>query len=225
MSIEDLITTAKLFSSPDPFSGKYLVQCADLDLGTGSFSPIGTEAPFRGHYDGQGYTIQNLTLGTANRPLDSGTGIFGTLASATVENLKISSVYFYGSSSGGLAATSKSSIIRNIEVLDAVILGSITGGGLLGSSKGDEISDIRVSSTTVQGGVVGGVIGGFSGNHLNPVLRTASTSNTIQGNWAGGLVGSMNGEIQDSLVMGGSIQTSVGAVFFRLGFKDQLQEL
>ncbi len=213
MSIEDLITTAKLFSSPDPFSGKYLVQCADLDLGTGSFSPIGTEAPFRGHYDGQGYTIQNLTLGTANRPLDSGTGIFGTLASATVENLKISSVYFYGSSSGGLAATSKSSIIRNIEVLDAVILGSITGGGLLGSSKGDEISDIRVSSTTVQGGVVGGVIGGFSGNHLNPVLRTASTSNTIQGNWAGGLVGSMYGEIQDSLVMGGSIQTSVGAVF------------
>jgi hypothetical protein len=213
-SMEAFIRTARTAFSRDPFAGKYIVQCVDLDLSDGTYTPIGTTSPFRGNYDGQGHTIQNMTLGSAGRPFVGSAGVFGTLLGATVENLKLSNLSLYGTYSGGLAGSSKTSTVRNIEVLDSVILGGTLGGGLIGSSTYDEVSDIKVSNTAITGLTAGGIIGSFRGTDSYQVLRTASSSNSIQGDKAGGIAGYLSGKIQESWVLGGSIRTSPGVGSF-----------
>ncbi len=208
-SMEDFIIEALLSSSPDPFKSKYLVQCVDIDLADGSFSPIGTSSPFTGHYDGQGYTIRNLTLGSAGSPLGDPIGIFGRLDSATIENLKISDVSLYASTSGALANSSRRSIVRNIVVSDSVIVGTSNAGGLIAVSKDDTISDIKVSGSIIQGRYSGGILGVYTAAASNPILRTASYSNTIEGEKAGGLIGLFSGKLKESLVVGGNIRSNV----------------
>ena len=55
-------TRAELEAIKDNLSGNYHL-IADIDLGGAEWSPIGTyEEPYRGHFDGQGYAIRNLTI-------------------------------------------------------------------------------------------------------------------------------------------------------------------
>lgn len=60
---------------PYDFANKYVVLTADLDFDGKTFTPIGTESrPFRGTFDGQGYTISNIASVT------DCSGLFGCLS-------------------------------------------------------------------------------------------------------------------------------------------------
>jgi hypothetical protein len=64
---------------------------ADIDMAGVEFTPIGDGAnKFTGSLDGNGYTISNLTIGTASSPYSSKyVGLFGYL-NGTVKNLTLS---------------------------------------------------------------------------------------------------------------------------------------
>lgn len=104
-SVDDLCLFRDLVNSGISFSDKYLRQTADLDLtGIESWEPIGkmnSELYFYGNYNGDGYTISNLSV--LDPENNSGSGLFGTLG-GEVRNLGIESGYIEGYVAGSFAA-------------------------------------------------------------------------------------------------------------------------
>lgn len=67
--------------------------------GGAGFSPIGISSPyFTGIYDGQGFTISNLTI---NRSGTYNIGMFGIVNGGTIKNLGLVSIYAYGRGTTG----------------------------------------------------------------------------------------------------------------------------
>ncbi|MCQ4936299.1 fibronectin type III domain-containing protein, partial [Anaerotignum propionicum] len=74
----------------------------NIDLLNNEFTPIGTqENPFTGIFDGNGYTIQNLSI---SLPDDNNIGLFGYIDKGTVKNLTINRVYIIGNDRVGALA-------------------------------------------------------------------------------------------------------------------------
>lgn len=102
------ISTAKEFLAiaTGSMSGNY-IQTADIDLTGWSCAPIGTaSSPFKGTYDGNGYTISGLTLNSSS----SYQGLFGynkgTIRNVTLdESCTVSGSGFTGAIAGKNAGT------------------------------------------------------------------------------------------------------------------------
>ncbi len=63
------------------------VLTADIDLGGEEWTPIGTlNNPFKGSFDGQGYTVKNLSILS---PTSDNLGLFGYVNGGTVRNLTV----------------------------------------------------------------------------------------------------------------------------------------
>ena len=87
----------------DPFDGKYFKQTADIDLNGKTLNSIGyyfasktAYAAFGGHYDGQGYRIMNGTVCSPNTAHEFstawGSGLFGAIYGATVNNVNLDAI-------------------------------------------------------------------------------------------------------------------------------------
>lgn len=150
----------------------------DLDMTGISWVPAGIgpslstdrrspRAPgFCGTFDGQGYTIRNLTLEDTSlqkpEQRSNAFGLFAQLsANATVENLKIENASFTLHESidpCGIVAGSSSGTIRNCQVS-----GTVTGFGPLGGIVGmaedaqllDCTADVSIEGSMDSGGLVG----------------------------------------------------------------------
>ncbi|MCQ2483974.1 MAG: hypothetical protein MJ168_01425 [Clostridia bacterium] len=154
------------------------------------FTPIGsTGTAFSGTFDGNGHTISNLKInGTAK------TALFGTLADATVKNIKLSNASV--TSEGGYAAvvagqaTGKTVISgitvekSNVNVADnysAIIVASVDNASNV------KISDINVKNSAVKssanyaGAVAGKITDNCSVNNVTVDGFTAVGSNFISG--------------------------------------------
>lgn len=140
--------------------GGNFVLCNNLDLSSiSSFSPIASslsaESGFRGHFDGNGYKVLNLTI---DAPYEHNIGFFGRIfhsgkiTNLTIENPKISGDEYVGPVTGDNWGT-----IENCH---------ITGTGTV--SARTNISSPRPS------GNVGGIAGGNSG-----FIRHASVGEEI----------------------------------------------
>jgi hypothetical protein len=207
----------------------WFLQVADIDLGTAPWNaefgwlPIGHSGNrFRGHYDGNGYTIRNLTM---NRPMMQTGGLFGHMEGANVSNLvlenaDISGGAFFGSlagkagnsqisnvsahgilyvtwSSGGLVGL----IENSSQILNCSFSGLINGdtnlGGLVGHASFSEIVNSESNAEVISpwGTNVGGLVG-----HNNYSSITGSfSSGTVQGySYTGGVVGYNSGTISTS---------------------------
>ena len=78
------------------FLGEYFKQTADIDLGGKDWTPIGTSsAPFKGNYNGGGYTISNLHVDEDTLTDYGNAGLFGYVdggrgsTTITIENLSV----------------------------------------------------------------------------------------------------------------------------------------
>ena len=72
---QDLLDLALRVNSGDDLKGVTVKLTRDIDMRYVDFEPIGTyKNPFEGHFDGQGYTISNLTL---DDPYQYSAGLFG----------------------------------------------------------------------------------------------------------------------------------------------------
>ncbi len=175
-----------------------------------TFKPIGPlyTTPFTGSFDGNGYTIFNLSIRTYSvHP----TGLFGYIAyNATVTNLNLMNVSIEGTTAvGGLAGESQG-IIQQVTVS-----GSVTGtgnsvGGIVGLHTGPRsylyVTDSKIKtmvSVRFSGAVSGTVaVGGIVGLGLQnaPYVYDAHSSGTVRGTSAiGGIAGRFYGRISHSL--------------------------
>lgn len=129
------------------YAGDYFELTGDINLGGMEWIPIGfyqNEAemtgpvphPFRGHFNGNGYTISNYRM---VQPTWNYLGLFGVVEDSSIENL-------------------------NVQISDTMTGG--TGLGILaGMVKGtSEIRGCAVKGNVRGRGLVGGVVGYFAGN-------------------------------------------------------------
>ena len=165
----------------------------DITL-TETWTPIGTEnAPFKGTFDGQGYTITNLKI-------DSGdyTGLIGVLDAGTVKNVKFASVNIsttgtdVGAAVGRIINNGK---VKNVQVLSGSVSGAKRVGGVVGCIKAygsvaDCSNAATVSATTYN---VGGIVGAAYYTETGKAMQISGCTNTgavtSDGVGAGGIVG------------------------------------
>lgn len=164
---EELAGLAKLVNEGNTFKGKVILLENDLDLGNNPWTPISTigigvtgvnEKVFEGTFDGQGHTIENLSiLSTHSKEGEHilaeksyyNCGLFGYVRDATLKNL----------------------VIKNVDILNGMMNNNVRStqgtGALVGWVTGkSNISDITVTGKiSIKGEYkVGGVIGNISGS-------------------------------------------------------------
>ena len=173
-----------------------------LEQGAGAddtfgFSPVGNSSTkFSGHFNGNGYTIQNLYI---NRSSSSYIGLFGYTDNATVRRTGLTEADVSGSYYvGGLIGRSQNDTVCQ----QSFCIGSVTGdyaGGLIG-----RCYDTRIENSYSRGQVTGDYssTGGLVGNlgYDSTVFNCYSTAIVIAEDerYKGGLVASNSGVVTAS---------------------------
>ena len=171
---------AKLVDDGNTFAGKTVKLGGNIDLENKLFEPIGSyryDKAFSGVFDGQGYTISNLSQNTweLNNGYyyeDLGLGLFGLVDNAVIKNLNINGADISGESAicGTIAACAYgNSTFENIDIRRANVADyQYYAGAVVGWASGNhEYININVDESTMVGGQWGdfdnsngGVIGG-----------------------------------------------------------------
>lgn len=182
-SPEALAGLSELVKAGNTFEGKTIKLISDIDLhgvdeneNPISFRPIGDKSPFKGTFDGQGHTIENLYQSGWDFGYEWGSygalGLFGELESATVKNLNVSGMnsqveggdisFIAGSATG-------TCVFENITIEDSSIGTYNNGcGGIIGWSGAGEYTfkNITLGEDVVLGGLwgsfdssIGGIVG------------------------------------------------------------------
>ena len=166
------------------YNRQYIQLAADVNISGSDWTPIGGgAAAFNGSFDGMGYTIKGLTMGSESAPvaLESSTraGFFGLLGkNAVVKNVKLTDVYTNVSSAKGVQLGGLAGAISDGTLIDSC---SVSGTVQASCTKGN----------VFQGGVVGRMDGGVLINSSSNTLVVSE--NTAAYPEAGGLTGMNNG--------------------------------
>lgn len=237
-STEDLPSSAIAISNVDelvmicneyPADGYYyLTGDIDLSYDLGEYGdyyndgkgwePIGnSNTPFKGTFDGRGYTIKGLSI---NRPEQDYIGLFGFISGATIKNCKLDIVKIVGFNSvGGFAGHGYNSTFQNCKLEIGNISGYNCVGGVAGGSNGSTFENCETISGTIDtvssdaksshycGGIVGlgidyGGYGSIKNCTNNAIIHPRAYSSTstyydctggITGYWRGGkIIGCVN---------------------------------
>ena len=179
---------------------------ADLDLTGIDWTPIGTSSDkFTGSFDGNNYTIKNLTIDSAE---SDNIGLFGYAEDAKFQNIVMENVSVKGNNYVGalVGYVGSDSDLVNIEIKS----GNVEGKGYVGMIAGRAYAiqgaagRLYTSGTVKAEENVGGIFGyvyGYS-NFWN--MENSSSSAIVNGkNNVGGLVGyGYNCRINDSAFKG-----------------------
>lgn len=205
----ELAWVAKLINEEPSVSNRMFILSDNIDLSAHFWVPIGASTYFNNTFDGNGYTISNLFIGTESAPSTlANAGLFGYASGAVIEDINLTNVSIYTDSA------------------DAII----SVGGLVGNGQGCNISGvsvagvINVSSAEVYS-AVGGIVGSSSSDLSNcttSVNITADVTTDISGLSAGGLVGYSSGGIitscsADGAVSGAAARYAGGLIGFATG--------
>jgi hypothetical protein len=177
----------------DSTNGKYYKLMNDINLNEYvNWNPIGNyrtddnNTRFQGNFNGNGNTIQNLTI---NRPGTNHIGLFGYIYNAKIENLGVENCNIIGQSSvGGLIGRIDSSTISN-----SYVTGNVNGisdyvGGLVGYTSSSSISNCHTeSSVNGNNNYVGGLVGSNNSTTIYNCYTTGNISGS--GDYVGGLMG------------------------------------
>lgn len=194
-------------------SNTHFAQTGDIDMTKASnasernhgWISIGSQctSPFRGVYDGCGYTLSNLR---ANRPNSMGIALFGFVQKAFIKNVQLAKPqvegkFAVGSLIGGTTVPGNSGdtvLISRCIVTDGKVKGvdgSLGIGGIIGvvDKRGTlTVDSCAVNSSVVSGDyAVGGIVGvGAKESRINiaQCRNTADVTSCYTG--AGGIVGS-----------------------------------
>lgn len=173
----------------------------NLISGIKTWTPIGVSYlyPFKGTFDGAGYTISGLYCDMTDRTDIEYVGLFGRINGGTVTNLGVLDSYFAGNSLvGGVCGTNDGGTIE-----ECYNTGKVTGksnvGGICGYNSGN------ITSCTAGGSVSttsGDSVGGICGYNTEGTVKSCTSGCTVEGkgtstggicgyNW-GGLLGCRN---------------------------------
>lgn len=184
--------------NPEAFEAVYYKQIADIDLAGKEWVPINynenglkdgyfLQQPIC--YDGDGYTISNLT-GGSQYPVGSNYGLFSVLY-GNVSNLNLTDVEIYGAdNTGGIAGMMAYGAVQNCTVNGRIegfgnvggIAGNMYGGGLVLDSS----SSGTVNAFYNAGGIAGGATSYYE---YDRVINCFSNMHITADSYAGGIVG------------------------------------
>lgn len=171
-------------------------EVVDTDKG---FEPIGnSSAHFKGTFDGNGYTIKDLTI---DRPDTDYVGLFGNLK-GTVANVSLKNVNITGNTTvGGLAGLH---IGGYVTVMNSSVSGEVTGnktvGGLIGKNRDTVKNSYSTANVNGEGNNVGGLIG--ENTCWGNVNNTYATGSVTGNNTVGGLIGNNTGTVNNTYAVG-----------------------
>ncbi len=198
------------------------VLMADLDMSGVEWEPIGYSSwyPFCATFNGNGFTISNLTISTAA----SYQGLIGVAYEANIKNVKlkdpqIKAGRYVGALCGYIV---EDSTVSNCSVEGGSIEGYSTVGGLVGEAYYTDFGDCWSSATvTSEAHHVGGVVATISASTIDNCYNTG----TINGSWhyIGGVIGSASdsevsgcynsgdviGDVDNSNHVGGVVGNSI----------------
>ena len=221
----------------EKYADTYFELTEDIDLGGKEWTPVGETVAdlimggheyfvFSGNFDGNGYTIKNLTIGTETSPYSGDVcGLFGatsgTIEDVVLENVSINYVggnhsSGYGFRMGGALVGYSMGDIVNCTVIGLDMKAGFDGsyvalnsiGGLVGiQDGGTTVSHSRVSGKieeSTKKGNVGGFVGtlakGSSAKYCGADVSVEVTGNG-RGIAVGGFVGIGNGVTIDETLI------------------------
>ncbi len=214
---------------------EYFQLTNNIDCSNLNYTPIMNGSYFRGSFNGNGYTIFNVTTLTGG----SNRGIFAVIDSETkIYNLNINKINITGQPiiSGCLIGeierinVLQPLNISNININDCYIEGSLLTsgstsriGGLIGSTNYDNaynnglyIENINITNTTLRGGGVGGIfgtIGTFSSlapSNIKMFNIETQINYLTSSNYVGGIVGWLNTQANINTHLEGYYSTDTG---------------
>jgi len=178
------------------FSGIYFVQTANIDASStntwidqngyisGWTTINGYPDAFAGSYDGNGHTIDKLSMNNV--------GLFGRISGATIKNLGVTQIDIHAGSStavGGIAARAENSS----KILNCYVTGTITaggGGGLVGVNDASTITNCySTASVSSDDRAHGGLVGTNQGGSTISYSYSTGLVSGGAGTDPGGLVG------------------------------------
>lgn len=194
-------------------TGKYILM-NDIDLSVyTNWDPIGERYnAFTGSFNGNGFKITGLTV---NQIDEYGTGLFGWVENATIQNTGIENANVISDHShNGILIGSA----HNTQIINCYTTGSVSGGddaigaytgGLVGLIEGGSVlyshATAMVSTSTGHGCSIGGLIGGAINGALISYSYADSTVSPLGENeWTGGFIGQLsdNSSINNSYATG-----------------------
>ena len=164
----------------------------DWNQGEG-FLPIGLDDPFTGEFDGNGHVVKGLYISRGNV---SNAALFGSVGEGgTIRDIGlVNSVVVGGNNVGGLIGFNGGSHVSN-SYFSGEVMGRDNVGGLIGYNyRGDVYHSF--STGEVKGN---GTVGGMIGLNTGTTHRTYFSGEVIgDGNRVGGLMGFNSGMISES---------------------------
>lgn len=204
---DELIAFANQVNGGDSFDGKIVRLKNDIDMlsykgDAMNIMPIGTKtAPFKGTFDGKGYTINNFTVW--NNTLDY-VGLFGFTTEATIKNVTLNNPYLVGRSYvAGIVGCAYTGSVENCHVTGEIdiegnyMVGGITGHGYAKIADCSVIGDANwdysvIMATYLESDIEGDNVGGIVGHKAeNTTISNCEVANvTVTGTRKiGGIVG------------------------------------
>lgn len=204
-----LVDLAKRVNEGETFAGKTITLANDIALdGVSNWTPIGTfDNPFKGTFDGAGYTVSGMMI---NRESTEDVGFFGTIYGATITHLTVSGNITVGTSAlidnhdyhiGGICAYAdgnstieKCTNKSNIKVADNDVEAywpTIYIAGIVGAVNSGSISDCLntgsiTSDEAYPGAYVGGITSVLTGGQS--VKNSVNVGQVTGGAYTGGIV-------------------------------------
>ena len=191
----ELAYLASSVNNGETYEAKNFVLMANIDLNGLSWTPIANSFSdallggsdyriFAGNFDGKGYTISNVSIGSETAPLEADVfGLFGATA-GKISNLNLDTVSIHG-------------------IAKIASIGAVVGfaGGLVGSS-GGSIENCHVTGLAMDMSApsnvyaaaywVGGLVGALDGAQL---INECSVSGSITEKAGKGSIGGLIGEL------------------------------
>lgn len=163
-----------------------------------SWIPVGNfDNPWKGNMDGQGHTISNLYIKTAQ----SYVGLFGCIEDATIQDLifdtakveNVNTIYKKTFCTGILAGFARAYVhsypahIKGIKTTDnCTVIGQVRTGGIVGQTNIN--LEICENHSSVKGGME---VGGIAGTSENINIKRCTNYGTVEndGSYIGGIIG------------------------------------
>ncbi|MFI4913355.1 MAG: GLUG motif-containing protein [Sedimentisphaeraceae bacterium JB056] len=180
----------------------YYVLTNDIDLANTTYTdaviPI-----FHGIFDGNGYSIYNLTIAGGNY-----CGLFGKILDGSISNLSVKNNNIEAVSyTGGLVGYNNSGLITNCYVSGDILAADRYTGGLVGYNDSGEIIDCHANEEVLT--PYSGSTGGLIGFNLGKITNCYANGNISAGELsAGGLIGFNRGEVTNCFATGDILEAT-----------------
>lgn len=157
----------------------------DLDMSNRYFTPIGTQTnPFKGTFEGNNYSIKNLTISASIDDTISNIGLFGYTQNANITGVSIVNNYYEDNVNNNYE-DNEESVTTIIGGIIAVMDGGQLSNSFVENTNSAYTNFNRNNSKTILGGLVGQIKGQSTINitYANYVMTLSSTTNV--GNFVG----------------------------------------